>query len=78
VRDEAAPAPLVLQLVEDVFSVRPISIELAEALDVSYQGRHENLIFPYIDARTDIEIGEQGLTVIATLGSRNGALHGPS
>ena len=45
-RDEAAPAPLVLQFVENVLSVGAIAIELAEAPQLLDERSHQNLIFP--------------------------------
>src|SRR5437588_12854214 len=45
-RGEAAPAPLVLQLVERILAVCPIAIQLTERQDLAVERGHQRGVFP--------------------------------
>src|ERR1700735_929396 len=75
--DEAAPAPLVLQLVKYVLTIRPIAIELAEAPQSFGERGHENLIFPNLLAWTDIEESRPRLPLLGRRGRGQRPLHAP-
>ena len=64
-RGEAAPAPLVLQLVEGVLRVRPIPVELGNRSDLQIQRRRQNRELP--DPRARLRVGPEqiALAVIA-------------
>src|SRR5574343_2090940 len=65
---EAAPAPLVLQLIEDILGIRPIPVELAEAEDLVIQVGHEHGILVAGDALPRLTVGfnepQQLLTIL--------------
>src|SRR5450432_843113 len=75
--DEAAPSPLVLQLVKYVLTVRPIAIELAEAPQLFDETGHENLIFPNLLAWADIEESQPRLPFLVRRGRGQRTLHAP-
>jgi hypothetical protein len=58
VRGEAAPAPLVLHFVEDVFSVAAIAIELTERLCLFIERSHENRVFVDLGRLADLGEGQ--------------------
>src|SRR5208337_5212214 len=76
-RDEAAPAPLVLQLVENILSVAAVAVELAKAFQGLAERRGENLIFPHLLARADVEEGEPGRSILVHRGRRQRASRAP-
>src|SRR5262245_51687588 len=45
-RREASPAPLVLQLIEGIFAISAIAIELAESKNLAVERGHQNDVFP--------------------------------
>src|SRR5271166_6472663 len=77
VRDEAAPAPLVLQLVENILSIAAVAIELAKAFQSLAERGRENLIFPHLLARADVEEGEPRRSILVHRGRRQRAFPAP-
>src|SRR5271166_656156 len=77
VGDEAAPAPLVLQFVENILPVAAIAIELAEARQVLDEGGRENRIFVNILAGADVDERELRLALIVHRGRRQRTLDAP-
>src|SRR5208337_5178929 len=75
--DEAAPAPLVLQFVENILPVAAVAVELAKARQVLDQGGRENRIFVTILAGADVDERELRLPLIVHRGRRQRALDAP-
>ena len=70
-RGEAAPAPLVLQLVEAVLRVSPVPVELGERTDLKIERRRQNRELPNARARLRVGPEQIALAVSATVpGSR--------
>ena len=66
-RGEAAPAPLVLQLVERVLAVGPIAIQLPERQDLVVQRGDQGGVFPELAVRPDLGKAEQRLRGVAAI-----------
>lgn len=64
VRGEPAPAPLVLQLVENILVVAAIPVQLAETFDRRLQRRRQNLVFVKLAARGDVGETQLLLTML--------------
>jgi len=64
-RGEAAPAPLVLQLVERVLAVCPIAIQLTEGQDLAVERGHQRGVFPDLPIRPDLGKAELRLSRVA-------------
>jgi len=64
-RGEAAPAPLVLQLVEAVLRVRPVPVELGDRANLKIERRRQNRELP--DPRARLRVGPEqiALAVVA-------------
>ncbi len=76
-RGEAAPAPLVLHLVENVLSVAPVAIELTERLGVFIERGDQNRVF--VDLRRFADFAERELRRAAVVARRkpHGVLQAP-
>src|SRR5207245_3736108 len=61
-RGEAAPTPLVLQLVERVLAVCPIAVQLTERQDLAAERGHQRGVFPDLPIRPDLGTAEPRLT----------------
>src|SRR5260370_35346891 len=69
-RGEAAPAPLVLQLVERVLAVGPIAIQLTERQDLAVERGHQRGVFPDLPIRPDLAKAEPRLSGAAVIDDR--------
>jgi len=67
---EAAPAPLVLQLVERVLAVCPIAIQLTECQDLAGERGHQGGVFPDLPIRPDFGQAEPRLSGVAVIDDR--------
>ena len=63
-RREAAPAPLVLQLVEAVLRVSPVPVELGDRTDLKIERRRQNRELPRLGARLRVGPEQIALAVI--------------
>jgi hypothetical protein len=64
---EAAPAPLILQRVEDVPTIGAVAIELADGKNLAVERGHQNGVFPDLAA-----IIEDGIIAAFNGGTRGG------
>src|SRR5437763_7673299 len=62
-RGEAAPAPLVLQLVKRILAVGPIAIQLTERQDLAVERGHQRGVFPDLPIRPDLGKAEPRLRI---------------
>src|SRR5437868_14685921 len=69
-RGEAAPAPLVLQLVERILAVGPIAIQLTERQDLAAERGHQRGVPPALPIRPDRGKAEPRLTGVAVIDDR--------
>src|SRR5579864_185340 len=67
---EAAPAPLVLQLVEAVLTIGAVAIELAQRQYFDLERGHQNGVFPNLAAVVDLGKAEPQLAIAVALGQR--------
>ena len=67
---EAGPAPVVLQLVEGIFAVAAIPVELSQRADLEVEGGDEHAELPH--RRAVLGIGPEQLTLAAVGGDRHG------
>src|SRR5215475_11221030 len=74
---EAAPAPLVLQFIENVLAVGTIAIKLTDRKDLAIERGDENGVFPDLIAIIDRGKAEPQLTHIIALSQRHGAFKAP-
>src|ERR1700691_4436044 len=74
---EAAPAPLVLQLVEDVLTIGAVAIELAEGKNLAVERGHQNGVFPDFAAVADLGEAEPQLARIIAFSKRQRSLKAP-
>src|SRR5258708_19080976 len=51
---EAAPAPLILQLIEGVLTIGTVAIELADGKNLAVERGHQNGVFPDLAAVIDL------------------------
>src|SRR5260370_37886894 len=58
-RGEAAPTPLVLQLVERVLAVCPIAVQLTERQDLAVERGHQCSVFPDLPIWPDLGKAER-------------------
>src|SRR6266849_4686311 len=70
-RGEAAPAPLVLQLVERVLAVCPIAIQPTERRDLAVERGHQRGVFPDLPIRPDLGKAEPRLSGVAVIDDRD-------
>src|ERR1700730_10479911 len=73
-RGEAAPTPLVLQLVERVLAVCPIAIQLTEGQDLAVERGHQRGVFPDLPIRPDPGKAEPRLSGGAVIDDRQRTL----
>src|SRR5258708_31849902 len=71
---EAAPAPLVFQLVEAVLAIGAVAIELAERKNLAVERGDQNGVFPNLAAVVDLGKAEPQLACIIVFSQRQGAL----
>src|SRR5262249_60528489 len=72
---EAAPAPMVLQLIKRVLAIRTVPVELAQGEDFAVQRCHQGGIFPNLSlAAEDLSKTEQRLTGIGAIQQRQWAI----
>ena len=64
VRREAAPTPLVLQLVEGVLAIATIAIELAQRDDLGLRRRHQRAVLPQLPIGADLDKAELQLAIL--------------
>src|SRR5271157_2350360 len=76
-RDEAAPAPLVLQLVENILAIAAIAIQLAKTRELLVERSGENGIFVDFGVRADFDERKRLLAQRLVRGHRQGSLHAP-
>ena len=78
VRREAAPAPLVLHLVENILAVAPVAIELTERLCFFVERSDQNRVF--VDFRRFADLDERKLRRAAIVAQRKpqSALQAPA
>src|SRR5260370_18424977 len=69
-RGEAAPTPLVLQLVERVLAVCPIAVQLTERHDLAVERGHQCSVFPDLPVRPDLGKAEPLLSGVAVIDNR--------
>src|SRR5260370_14245099 len=69
-RGEAAPTPLVLQLVERVLAVSPIAVQLTERQDLAVERGHQCSVFPDLPIRPDFGKAEPRLNGVAVIDNR--------
>jgi hypothetical protein len=73
---EPAPAPLVLQLIEHVFRVGPIAVQLPERQDLVVQRGDQSGVFPKFFVRTDFSKAQAKAPAIAERISTTGCSPG--
>src|SRR5271157_4883884 len=78
VRGEAAPAPLVLHLVEQIFSVAPVAIELAERLCVLVERGDQNRVLVDFGRFADLDERKLRRSVRLALGKPDRAFQAPA
>src|SRR5207253_2226497 len=69
-RGEAAPAPLVLQLVKRILAVGPIAIQLTERQDLAVERGHQRGVFPDLPIRPDLGKAEPRLSGVTVIDDR--------
>src|SRR5260370_5766905 len=74
---EAAPAPLVLQLVEAVLAIGAVAIELAERKNLAVERGHQNGVFPNLAAVINLGEAEPKLARIIAFSQRQAAPTAP-
>jgi hypothetical protein len=67
-RREAAPSPLVLQLVEIIFAIGAIALELANSENLAAQRRDQNGVFPNLPAIVDLGKAKPQLALSIMIG----------
>jgi hypothetical protein len=74
---EAAPAPPVLQLVEDVLTIGAIAMKLADGKNLAVERGHQNGVFPDLAAVIDLGKAEPQLACLIAFSQCEGALKAP-